>query len=88
MVTGGCFSETPRTSPKISRKASRMADDNTTRGNRLLRLSDDELVWLNNALNEVCNGVDIDDSEFPTRLGGSRQDLKALLARINTMLQL
>jgi hypothetical protein len=64
-----------------------MADDNASRGDRLLRLSDDELVWLNNALNEVCNGVTIDDSEFSTRLGGSRQELRALLARIHQMSQ-
>jgi hypothetical protein len=64
-----------------------MADGDTNGGDRLLRLTDDELVWLNNALNEVCNGVDIADSEFSTRLGGSRQELRVLLARINAMLQ-
>jgi hypothetical protein len=64
-----------------------MADGNQNRGSRLLRLNDDELVWINNALNEVCNGLDISDSEFSTRLGGSRQELRALLARIGAMLQ-
>jgi hypothetical protein len=63
------------------------ADDHTSHGNRLLRLNDDELTWLNNALNEVCNGIAIDDAAFATRLGGSRQELRALLARVRAISQ-
>jgi hypothetical protein len=48
-----------------------------------LKLSQDELLLLNNALNEVCNGVHIDDAEFSTRLGASRNDARRLLERIH-----
>jgi len=57
------------------------------RGEHLLRLTTEELVWLNNALNEVCNGVAIGDSEFATRLGGSREELRGLLSRLHAMSQ-
>ena len=45
-----------------------------------------ELILLNNALNEVCHGIDIDEEEFPTRLGGSRKEAQALLQRIGQLL--
>ena len=48
-----------------------------------LKLTRDELLLLNNALNEVCNGVYIDDAEFSTRLGASRNDARRLLERIH-----
>jgi hypothetical protein len=44
-----------------------------------IRLSRSELGVVNNALNEVANGVDISDSEFQTRLGESRSDVRQLL---------
>lgn len=43
-----------------------------------------ELVLLNNALNEVLNGLDI--SEFGTRLGASRQETEELLHQIDALL--
>jgi hypothetical protein len=51
-----------------------------------LALSPDEALILNNALNEVCNGVDIEDWEFPTRLGGDREEARALLVRVGQLL--
>jgi hypothetical protein len=42
----------------------------------------DELVILNNALNEVCNGLSIDDDEFQTRIGYSRAQAQTLLKKI------
>jgi predicted RNase H-like HicB family nuclease len=45
-------------------------------------LTSDELVLLNNALNEVVNGVCIDEPEFATRLGSSRQTAAGLLHRL------
>jgi hypothetical protein len=50
-----------------------------------LRISDDELMMLNNALNEVCNGFDLD--EFETRIGASRERASELLAAINRLLE-
>ena len=56
-----------------------MKAKSTTGGGFLLNISRSELVLINNALNEVCNGVDISDSEFQTRLGMSRDDARGLL---------
>jgi hypothetical protein len=57
-----------------------------TEGSADIRLANDELVMLNNALNEVCNGVEIADSEFQTRVGWDRGDLQELLAQINGLI--
>jgi len=46
-------------------------------------LTADEVVILNNALNEVCNGVDIDDDEFLTRLGQPRERVRKLLQALS-----
>jgi hypothetical protein len=51
-----------------------------------VELNHNELVLVNNALNEVCHGVDIEDTEFSTRLGGSRQEAQALLLRFGRLL--
>jgi hypothetical protein len=42
----------------------------------------DELVVINNALNEVCNGLSFDDDEFQTRIGYSRAMAQNLLQKI------
>jgi hypothetical protein len=42
----------------------------------------EELVVLNNALNEVCNGLSFDDDEFRTRIGYSRTMAQSLLKKI------
>jgi hypothetical protein len=41
-----------------------------------------ELVIINNALNEVCNGLSFDDDEFQTRLGYSRALAEKLLKKV------
>jgi len=56
-------------------------------GTAVLDLSEMELVLINNALNEVCNGVHIDDFEFSTRLGGSREEVRGLLGRVSSVLE-
>lgn len=43
-----------------------------------------ELELINNALNEVCNGLDI--SEFKTRLGQTHEAAQDLLKRVNALL--
>jgi len=45
-------------------------------------LTADELTTINNALNEVCNGIALDDTEFATRLGQDREHVRKLLAEI------
>lgn len=57
-----------------------------------IRLSLTELYIVNNALNEVCNALDLD--EFHVRMGVEREDaahfleqIHALIARIEQMQQ-
>ena len=63
-----------------------MTAKNDTPRPRTVELTDAELVILNNALNEVCNGVDIEDAEFQTRLGVTRDEARALLLKISGLL--
>jgi len=44
----------------------------------LVSLSNDELLGIVNALNEVCNGVGIPDAAFSTRIGVDRAFLQDL----------
>jgi hypothetical protein len=37
---------------------------------------------LNNALNELCNGIDLSQSEFETRMGCTVEEAKRLLSEI------
>jgi len=46
----------------------------------------EELVVINNALNEVCNGLSFDDDEFQTRLGYPRALAENLLQKIGKAL--
>ncbi len=46
-------------------------------------LSREELLLLNNALNEVCNGVHLAEAEFATRLGVERGEALSLLSAVN-----
>jgi hypothetical protein len=52
-----------------------------------LEFSRAELILINNALNEVCNGVNIEEWEFPIRLGASRDEAQALLQKIHALLE-
>jgi hypothetical protein len=51
-----------------------------------LRVNRDELIILNNALNEVCNGGLLDIEEFSTRMGATRQEAKDVLVQISSIL--
>ena len=51
-----------------------------------LEFEEKEIELINNALNEVCNGVDI--PEFKTRLGQSLESAQDLLKRMNALLPL
>jgi hypothetical protein len=42
----------------------------------------EELVIINNALNEVCNGVSFDDDEFHARIGYPRAKAQGLLKKV------
>ena len=49
-----------------------------------VELTKDELGILNNALNEVCNGIHL-DGEFVTRMGCTVEEARALLSRIHDL---
>jgi hypothetical protein len=55
---------------------------------RTVRLvfGEEELALVANALNEVCNGVEIEDFEFFTRLGADREEARELLAALGAAL--
>jgi hypothetical protein len=50
----------------------------------IIELTNDELGIINNALNEVCNGVDL-QGEFETRMGCTLFEARQLLARIDKL---
>jgi len=51
-----------------------------------LVLSINEVRMLNNALNEIVNGVAIPADSFETRLGGTRDEVAHLLMSIHAIL--
>lgn len=56
-------------------------------GDAAIDFSADELFLINNALNEVCNGVHIEDWEFQTRLGVPREEALKLLTKVSKALR-
>jgi hypothetical protein len=48
----------------------------------LVELTKDELGVINNALNEVCKGSDL-EGEFDTRMGCTVEEARAVLAKIH-----
>jgi hypothetical protein len=55
-----------------------------TSSHALVEMDMGELLVINNALNEVCNGIDI--PEFDTRIGASIADTRLLLGRIGQII--
>ena len=51
---------------------------------RGMDFSRDELLWINNALAEVLGGAQaIEEWEFHTLIGGERDEVRALLNKVN-----
>jgi hypothetical protein len=50
----------------------------------VLELDREELITLNNALNEICNGIDL-RGEFETRVGTTQKKARALLDAVNSL---
>ena len=48
----------------------------------LVELTKDELRIINNALNEVCHGIDL-EGEFDTRMGCTIEEAHAVLSKIH-----
>jgi hypothetical protein len=53
-------------------------------GYMLVELTKDELGIINNALNEVCNGIDL-EGEFDIRMGCTVEEGRAVLAKIQSL---
>lgn len=49
-----------------------------------MKLSESDLLILNAALNEVCNGIDV--AEFQTRIGADKEVVADLLNNISSVL--
>jgi lysylphosphatidylglycerol synthetase-like protein (DUF2156 family) len=47
-----------------------------------LDLSHEDIRQLHQALNEICNGIHISDSEISTRMGATRKELNDLMQRL------
>lgn len=56
----------------------------TTNEISLIGISRDELLIVNAALNEVCNGIEVFD--FETRIGADRERVAALLKEVGLLL--
>ena len=50
----------------------------------VVELTQDELFIINNALNEVCNGIHL-EREFSTRMGHSVEEARELLDKIHAL---
>ncbi len=49
-----------------------------------IELTKDEIEIINNALNEVCNGIDL-EGEFETRMGCTVEEGRALLEKVHAV---
>ena len=49
-----------------------------------IRLTRGELAIINNALNEICHGIDL--PEFATRIGAGRAEAERLLGAVGALL--
>jgi hypothetical protein len=52
-----------------------------------VKFSLEELIIINNSLNEVCYGIDMDDNEFFARLGAEHEDAVSLLNNFSTLIK-
>lgn len=52
-----------------------------------VELTTAELIMINNCLNEICYGIDIDGAEFDTRLGFARDEVQTLLQKISDLIE-
>ncbi|MER6949986.1 hypothetical protein ABT294_38820 [Nonomuraea sp. NPDC000554] len=60
-----------------------MEIDAITEDEVVVILSRDDVSLINNALNEVCNGIHLDDDDLRIRMGFRRDEIQAALTTIN-----
>jgi hypothetical protein len=84
-IMGHC--RTPAQAPLNAVRLTPMRLIEHNEGLATIELTDDELVLVNNALNEIlCGSNAIDAPEFRTRVGGQRHQAEQLLAAFNAIL--
>ncbi len=52
-----------------------------------IKLSMEELVIINNSLNEICYGIDMDESEISVRMGAELDEINNLLKEISHIIE-
>lgn len=55
-----------------------------TKKNAEINITESELLILNSALNEICNGMDV--AEFETRIGSEKNEVAVMLSKIGSIL--
>ena len=64
-----------------------MKIQSSTEGEAVIRLTKNEILIVNNALNEVCNGIHL-EGEIDIRMGCSIEEARGLLASIRGLLSM
>ena len=62
--------------------ADAMVETKRTEQGVTVTLTDDELLLIGNALNELCHGIRMDDEELRLRTGFTRQEIVVLLDQL------
>jgi hypothetical protein len=52
-----------------------------------IKLSLEELIIINNSLNEICYGTDMDESEISVRMGAELGEISSLLKEISHIIE-
>ena len=81
-VNAGAFPSVRDTSRHCQRRLFSTVDEMIENGCMLVELTKYELRIINNALNEVCNGIDL-EGEFDTRMGCTVEEAQVVLAKIH-----
>ena len=55
-------------------------------GSAVIAFTADELLVINNCLNELANGLDLEDDEVSIRTGAPREQVQSLLKQVNQLL--
>lgn len=48
-------------------------------------LTKEEVRVIHQSLNEVCSGIDFEDSEFETRIGAAKNFAKAIMSKLEVV---
>jgi hypothetical protein len=60
-------------------------EERNIRNSVVVTLTREELRIIHQALNEICNGIDLSDAEFTIRMGTERVEVQMLLTDLGTL---